>query len=127
MNSPVNRCLGYTIHKKKCRTRIYDGRLFCCYAHQPLNPEIEKDGCNLCIEAIHDTRDLYYFPCKHAFHKSCYNDWCKVSTYLNPICIICRKDTPFFLVIPRKKKSRNVIHATFCMENIHDISFILNK
>jgi hypothetical protein len=118
MEHHINRCLGYNSYHKKCRTRIYDGRLFCCDAHKPINSEIEIDGCSLCIEPIHDTRDLHYFPCKHAFHKWCYNDWCKISTYRNSICMICRRDTPPFLTPPTKKKKKNrVIHS-------YEISFM---
>jgi len=144
----MNRCLGYTIKNKKCRKRINYGILFCCDEHKPINKEIIDEGCNLCMDMIFDTHDLYNFRCRHAFHKTCYDEWCNFSTYANKICIICRKDVLCNVLCDvlsggesmsqnighstskktkQKMKKVNVIHENISIEKIHHIAFLLNK
>lgn len=87
----VNRCHGYTCTNKKCRAKTKDNELFCCKSHEPINNDI-IEKCFMCMDKINDTNEIIYFPCKHAFHKPCYEDWLNFSTYENNICIICRNE-----------------------------------
>ena len=88
----MNRCNAFNKNNKKCRCIIKDDKLFCSDRHNPINKEIIDDGCFMCMDKIFDSKDIIYFKCKHAFHKPCYIDWLKFSTYSNPICMICRVD-----------------------------------
>jgi len=94
MNINNNRCIGFTKNNKKCRAIISnnDNKFFCCDSHQPLNKEILKDGCFICMEKIEKSNELIYFKCKHIFHKPCYLDWLIYSTYKNSICLVCRNE-----------------------------------
>lgn len=49
----------------------------------------------MCMENIKSSYDIVYFRCKHAFHKDCYFEWLNVSTYENPICMVCRNEINF--------------------------------
>jgi hypothetical protein len=44
------------------------------------------------MEKIENPNDILFFKCKHAFHKPCYIDWLKYSTYTEEICMICRNN-----------------------------------
>ena len=44
------------------------------------------------MDKITDSKEIIYFPCKHAFHKPCYDEWLNFSTYENNICMICRNE-----------------------------------
>lgn len=86
-----NRCMGFTINGKRCRTRLRKNQyLFCCENHKPYNSEIIEDGCFCCMEKIINHKDGILFKCKHLVHKKCFEEWIKNSTYETPICIICR-------------------------------------
>jgi hypothetical protein len=94
-NTNINnrRCIGLNIHKKKCRNRIRDDNpFFCCKNHEPINNEFIYNGCFTCSEIISDANNIIIFDCNHIFHKECYVDWLKYSTYGKPICLICKKD-----------------------------------
>ena len=86
----VNSCIAYTNKNKKCRCKIPSNQLFCSEEHYPINKELVNEGCFMCCEKINSTKELYYFRCKHAFHKECYDEWSKVSTYNENICMLCR-------------------------------------
>jgi hypothetical protein len=86
----MKRCIGYQKNNKKCRNRVHGDELFCCESHRPFNYDFIEDGCYICMEKNIDTKDMYLFKCRHIFHKQCYDDWLKVSTYNEPICIICK-------------------------------------
>ena len=85
----MNRCSAINKNNKKCRAIIKDKKLFCCESHEPINKEI-INGCFLCMEKIENANEIFFFKCKHAFHKPCYKEWLSFSTYEEPICIICR-------------------------------------
>jgi len=89
----MNRCIGFTKNNHKCRAITKNDTLFCCDSHEPLNKEIFKNGCFICMEQINDKKELIYFKCKHIFHKPCYIEWLDFSTYSEPICMICRSNT----------------------------------
>ena len=86
----MNRCISITKNNTRCRAKTKDNLLFCCDNHKPLNKEIIDNGCFMCMEKIEKSNEIIFFKCKHAFHKPCYIEWLKYSTYETPICIICR-------------------------------------
>ena len=88
----MNRCISITKNNTRCRAKTKNNKLFCCDDHLPINKEIIEDGCFMCMEKIEKSNELLFFKCKHAFHKSCYLEWLKFSTYDNPICVICRNN-----------------------------------
>ena len=85
----MNRCIAYNKNNKKCRAKIKNDQLVCCNAHFPINKEIITEGCFICFEKMINTTDLIYLRCHHAFHKDCYTEWLKYSTYDTPVCILC--------------------------------------
>ena len=68
------------------------------------------------MNKILNSNDIIYFKCNHAFHKPCYFEWIKYSTYDTLICIICRKN------ISNKINSKNnvkvYIYKKFYYKNI---------
>jgi hypothetical protein len=86
----MNRCIAINKNNKKCRAKT--NNLFCCEGHNPINKEIIDKGCFMCMEKISKTNEIILFKCKHAFHKICYMEWLRYSTYDTPICIICRSE-----------------------------------
>ena len=106
----INRCTGYNKNHKKCRTITKNNALFCCPSHEPLNRDLIEDGCFMCMENIKSSNDIIYFRCKHAFHKDCYFNWLNVSTYENPICMLCRGEISFLKdkTIHLKKKYNKI-------------------
>jgi hypothetical protein len=111
-----NRCIGFTKNNNKCRAITKDGSLFCSEVHKPLNNEILKDGCFICMEQIKNKNEILYFKCKHIFHKPCYNEWLNdFSTYDKPICMICRSNT-------FKKEENNIQKKNKKIKKITDIS-----
>ncbi len=90
-----NRCMGLKKDGKHCRTRLTKNQyLFCCEAHKPLNRDIMEDGCFCCTEKLVNHKEVLYFRCRHAVHKSCYYEWMKTSENEVAICMLCR--TPVF-------------------------------
>lgn len=88
----MNRCPSINKNNRRCRSKLKNDSLFCCSKHEPINNEIIKDGCFLCMEKIENPNDILFFKCKHAFHKPCYIDWLNYSTYSDKICMICRNN-----------------------------------
>ncbi len=88
----MSRCIAINKNNNICRAKLTDGNLFCCKNHYPINSDIVEDGCFMCTEKIEKISDIMYLKCRHAFHKSCYEEWLKFSTYQNPICLICRSE-----------------------------------
>ena len=117
----MNRCNSITKNNTRCRAKTKDNLLFCCDDHKPLNKEIIENGCFMCMEKIEKSNEIIFFKCKHAFHKPCYIEWLKFSTYDTPICIICRNIT--FNKPPQKieKPKKYIIN----MERIENILNIL--
>lgn len=97
----MNRCIAININNKKCRAKT--NNLFCCEKHKPFNKEIIENGCFMCMEKIILSKDLILFKCNHAFHKSCYIEWLRYSTYDSPICMICRSN-----VMTNKEKNNKI-------------------
>ena len=87
----MNRCIAFNKNHKRCRAKCGDN-LFCCSEHEPLNKDLISNGCFVCSEKINKTSDLIFFKCKHCFHKKCFMDFLKYSTYKNPVCLICRNE-----------------------------------
>ncbi len=90
----MNRCIGYTKTKKKCRNILKNAKYnyFCCEEHLPFNIDILEDGCFLCMETNLKKEELKMLKCNHLIHLSCYEEWKKHSTYDEDICIICRRE-----------------------------------
>ncbi len=88
----THRCIAYNKKNKKCRSKISHDKFFCCEDHYPLNKELFNVGCFMCSEKVNHSDELYFFKCKHAFHKECYDEWCKYSNYDSNICMICRNE-----------------------------------
>lgn len=89
----MNRCIAYNKNNKKCRTKTATNELFCCEAHKPINQELFEEGCFVCYQKEFQPNELIYLKCKHVFHKECYQEWLKYSTYDNPVCSICLRET----------------------------------
>ena len=123
----VNRCLGINKNNKHCRCITKNNQLFCCESHKPINKEIIEHGCFICTEKINTSKELIYFKCKHAFHKECYNDWLKYSTYDKHICLICRTEFNPSFKSKKIKKIFNKIPMHIINEKIIIIKDILNK
>ncbi len=121
----VNRCIGYNKNNKKCRAITKDNALFCSPCHEPLNRELIENGCFMCMEHIKLSNDIIYFKCKHAFHKDCYFEWLNVSTYENPICMLCRGEINFLKKNKDIKKKKYKIISPNLMSNINNINTIL--
>jgi hypothetical protein len=111
----MNRCPAINKNNKWCRN-ICENRLFCCKSHEPINKELIEEGCFICSEKIIQTNEILYFKCKHAFHKDCYYEWMKYSTYNNMICLICRKDFIF-----NKKKKNTIKYERVYLNNENPI------
>lgn len=120
----MNRCLAFNSKNKRCRAKTKTGDLFCCEKHKPINKEIITDGCFICMDKIIESNDILYFKCNHAFHKSCYLEWLKFSTYEEPICIICRK-VSFPKKIDEKKISKIKVFSD--TEKLNEINNIINN
>lgn len=114
----MNRCSAINKNNKKCRAIIKDKKLFCCESHEPINKEI-INGCFLCMEKIENANEIFFFKCKHAFHKPCYKEWLSYSTYEEPICIICRN-------VVFNKKIKNICPKIKYTLGISDITPILD-
>jgi len=114
----MNRCIAINSNNKKCRAKT--NNLFCCESHKPINKEIIENGCFMCMEMITKTNEIILFKCKHAFHKICYMEWLRYSTYDTPICIICRSE-----VMKNKQKKLKIIYQINNDHNkkIHDILY----
>lgn len=117
-----NRCIGYNKNNKKCRVKTKNNSLFCSPCHEPLNSEIIDNGCCICMEIIKLSNDIIYFRCKHAFHKDCYFEWLNVSTYKNPICMLCRNEIDFL----KNEKSVLNKYKRISFENMIEINKIRN-
>ena len=118
----MNRCIAFNKNNKRCRAKC-GNKLFCCPEHEPINKDIITDGCFVCSEKIENTKELIYFECKHCFHKSCFIDFLKYSTYKNPVCLICRNE-----VLQNKSKNINkkkikVDKDYSDIKNIHKVLF----
>ena len=100
------RCIAYNKNGKLCRSKIKNNQLFCCLSHNQINDDILK-GCFICMENINDINEIIYLKCHHAFHKECYLEWLGVSTYENPICLLCREE--IIKHTPQKIRKSNVI------------------
>ena len=117
----INRCVAINKNDKRCRAKLDGTRLFCCKSHEPINNDIINQCC-LCTEKIEKTCDILFFRCKHAFHKPCYEEWLKYSTYENPICIICRSENNTYECYKKKTVKPRYIQKT----GTEDIQYIKN-
>lgn len=104
----MNRCIAINNQNKKCRAKT--NNLFCCEKHKPINKEIIDNGCFMCMEKIIKTNELILFKCNHAFHKICYMEWLRYSTYDTPICMICRCQVLSIKCQEKKIKNSNLIN-----------------
>jgi len=121
----MNRCPAFNKNNKKCRSLTKNNNLFCCKDHEPINNNIINDGCFICMDKIVNSNDIIYFKCKHAFHKGCYIEWLKFSTYDEPICILCRNNVSILNV--KKKSKKNIYNycSTIDLNKITNIQNIL--
>lgn len=124
-NIVIKRCIGLTRNGSKCRNKLMNDKeeeLFCCNNHRPYNYDFIESGCFTCMEKIKDPNDMLLFKCNHIFHKNCYNEWLKYSTYELPICIICKKEV--IKKQPRKKRKIEYENDNnYILKNVN----ILNK
>ena len=123
----MSRCIAINKNNNICRTKLKDNQLFCCSSHYPYNRDIVEIGCFICTEKIDKQSDLMYLKCKHAFHKPCYEEWLKFSTYDTPICLICRNNIKPVNeeLIHFKKKYKNIGNED--MEKIFKIKELLEN
>jgi hypothetical protein len=91
----MNRCIGYNKYNKKCRAITKNNSLFCSPCHEPLNRELIESECFMCVDKVIKSKDIIFFKCRHAFHKECYFEWIEKSSYINPICMLCRDEIDF--------------------------------
>jgi hypothetical protein len=78
----------------------------------------------MCCDKIIKSNDIIYFKCNHAFHKECYAEWLKYSTYDSNICVICRNEFP--PKIPIKKNSNLIFVGMDNSSKIIDLLEIKN-
>ena len=123
----MNRCIAYNKNNKKCRTKTAANELFCCEAHKPINQELFEEGCFVCYQKEFQPNELIYLKCKHVFHKECYQEWLKYSTYDNPVCSICLRDV--FIHTHQQKVIVNKIslEKQMQMKKLNDIHMILSN
>ena len=109
----MNRCIGFNKNNNKCRAIVKNSTLFCCKSHEPLNVELLKNGCFICMDEITDKKEFLLFKCNHIVHKPCYMEWLNdYSTYENPICMICRQDT-FQKIKKEKILKKKILYNNF--------------
>lgn len=109
---PQKRCIAINKNNKKCRAKTNNNSFFCCSSHEPINKELLEEECFLCTEKVLIPDDIIYFKCKHIFHKSCYNEWLRFSTYEERICLICRNIVFNNITVNIKKKiPRKIINT----------------
>lgn len=118
----MNRCIAINNNNKKCRAKT--NNLFCCESHKPINKEIIDSGCFMCMEIITKTNEIIYFRCKHAFHKICYMEWLRYSTYETPICIICRS---VVMNGYKKQKKLKVVNEINSDHNVKIFNLLYNS
>ena len=118
----MNRCIAFNKNDKRCRAKC-GNKLFCCDEHEPINKDLLTKGCFVCSEKIILTNELIYFRCKHCFHKSCFTDFLKYSTYNNPICLICRNEVFKKEIKEKKNKNKNSEKDYSEIKKIHNIVF----
>ncbi len=120
LNTLRNRCAGYTINGKRCRTRLKETQyLYCCEAHKPLNDTILEEGCFCCCEPLINHKDVIHFKCKHLMHKKCYYQWIKEnSNYDEPICLLCRQSVIQHIGLQKKKKKTLLFEEEYNNEEI---------
>lgn len=114
-SSPQKRCIAINKNNKKCRAKTNNNSFFCCPSHEPINKDLLEEECFLCTEKVVESYDIIYFKCKHIFHKSCYNEWLRYSTYEESICLICRNiisTNNMTVNIKKKKIPRSIIDTT---------------
>ena len=117
----MNRCIAINKNNKRCRAKC-GTKLFCCKEHEPLNNEIINIGCYVCSEEIKSSNDLLYFKCKHCFHKECFLEFMKYSTYPNHVCLICRAEV--FNENNKKKVKKNIVSKDYSeIKNLHKIIY----
>ena len=105
----TNRCIAFNKYNKRCRAKTKNNEIFCCESHYPINKELIGNGCFMCYDKVRHSGELFYFSCKHAFHKKCYLEWLEFSTYDKPICLICRENVFEHNLKQQKKIRLNII------------------
>ena len=108
----MNRCVSITKNNTQCRAKLNGNYLFCCTDHEPINKDFVDKGCFMCMEKVTKTNEVLFFKCKHAFHKECYFEWLKYSTYDEPICLICRNISLKKKEVQYKKPLKKVIDTS---------------
>jgi hypothetical protein len=122
-NNNINhkRCIGLNIHQKKCKNKIRDNnKFFCSKSHEPFNIDFIENGCFTCGEIIEDPNSIIIFKCNHIFHKDCYMEWLKYSTYDKPICLICKNEVNLNKQNNNnnKKKTKIVEDSSYIFKNL---------
>lgn len=116
----MNRCIAFNKNNKRCRAKCGND-LFCCAEHEPINKDLITKGCFVCSDKMEKTEDLIYFRCKHCFHKKCFIDFLKYSTYDKPVCLICRSEV--LQNSSNKKKVRKSEKDYSEIKKIHNVIF----
>ena len=73
------------------------------------------------MEKIEKSNDLIFMKCRHSFHKPCYLEWLKYSTYESPICIICRN-----IAFEKKEKQNKKLIKITGQDELIPIKDIMN-
>ena len=86
----MQRCIGITNSKKRCRRQLDDhDKWFCCEDHIPYNFEKKINRnyeCPVCLDTINLRTNIKILKCNHAICRTCWEN--HKTTNLN--CPICR-------------------------------------
>ena len=82
----MQRCIGYTKNKKKCRTRTKND-YFCCSNHEPYNLQDILKKCYICCEQL-TVKELTILKCGHAHHTKCLHQLLQKTN----VCPYCRNE-----------------------------------
>lgn len=83
--------------------------------------KILKEECSICLESL-ETSDFVLTSCKHFFHKSCLESWCKKST----TCPLCRKIN-YKIVSRYDNQGQKIKNMGYYRSCINFIYFIYKK
>ena len=121
MNS--NRCTGITMKGLRCKkNKLKDCEY--CTVHKAMN--IVPDTCSICMETPQKISTQVLTNCKHAFCKSCINEWfCNDNKCPNCRDVISDSDEFIFSKYSLKNKLYVfVVFSTISFENVTNEEYL---
>ncbi len=71
--------------------------------------EANQEKCSICLENLITQQKIVELPCKHKFHKECFDNW----TTENPTCPLCRQRVNVCCKCSRSSRTRNTQNQAF--------------